>query len=51
MVQWLRLRASTAGGKGLIPGWGTKILQALQCNQKKKKKKRKKENLEINKEK
>ena len=23
-VQWLRLHASTAGGTGLIPGWGTK---------------------------
>ena len=26
-VQWLELHASTAGGTGLIPGWGTKILQ------------------------
>ena len=24
-VQWLGLRASTAGGTGLVPGWGTKI--------------------------
>ena len=24
-VQWLRLRASSAGGVGSIPGWGTKI--------------------------
>ena len=24
MVQWLRLCTSTAGGKGLIPGQGTK---------------------------
>ena len=23
MVQWLRLHPSTAGGAGLIPGWGT----------------------------
>ena len=23
MVQWLGLCASTAGGPGLIPGWGT----------------------------
>ena len=23
-VQWLRLCASTAGGTGLIPGWGTR---------------------------
>ena len=27
-VQWLGLRASTAGGPGLIPGQGTKIPQA-----------------------
>ena len=46
VVQWLRLWVSTAGGQGLIPGWGTKNLHALQCNQKKKEK-----NLEINKEK
>ena len=25
MVQWLRLRASSAGGVGSIPGQGTKI--------------------------
>ena len=37
-VQWLRLHASTAGGTGSIPGWGTKIPQAVQCRQKKKKK-------------
>ena len=29
VVQWLRLRASTAGGMGSIPGWGTKILHAV----------------------
>ena len=28
VVQWLGLRASTAGGTGLIPGQGTKILHA-----------------------
>ena len=28
-VQWLRLRAPSAGGMGLIPGWGTKIPHAL----------------------
>ena len=33
-VQWLRLRASTAGGTGLIPGWGTKILHDAQRGQK-----------------
>ena len=27
-VQWLGLYASSAGGIGLIPGWGTKIPQA-----------------------
>ena len=30
VVQWLGLRASTAGGTGSIPGWGTNILQAVQ---------------------
>ena len=34
VVQWLRLRASTAGGKGSIPGWGTKIPHAVQRSQK-----------------
>ena len=29
-VQWLRLRTSTAGGMGSIPGWGTKISLAAQ---------------------
>ena len=33
--QWLRLQASTAGGNGLISGWGTKIPHATQCSQKK----------------
>ena len=28
-VQWLRLRASNAGGTGLISGWGTKIPHAM----------------------
>ena len=35
-VQWLGLRASTAGGKDSIPGWGTKILHAAQHSQKNK---------------
>ena len=34
MVQWLRLRASTAGGTGPIPDWGTKILHAAQPKKK-----------------
>ena len=38
MVQWLRLGASTAGGAGSIPGWGTKIPHA--ALQKKKKRRR-----------
>ena len=38
-VQWLRLRTSTAGGSGLIPGRGTKIPHAVQHGQKKKKNK------------
>ena len=37
MVQWLGLYAFTAKGLGSIPGWGTKIPQAVWCGQKKKK--------------
>ena len=33
-VQWLRLRTSTAGGKSLIPGQGTKIPHVMWCSQK-----------------
>ena len=29
-VQWLRHYASTVGGTGSIPGWGTKIQHVLQ---------------------
>ena len=36
MVQWLALGASTAGGTGSSPGWGTKIPQAMWHGQKKK---------------
>ena len=43
MVQWLRLRPSTAGGVGSIPGRGIKILHAARQGQKNKKKKKKKE--------
>ena len=32
-VQWLRLHASTAGGTGSIPSWGTKIPPASWCGQ------------------
>ena len=39
MVQWLGLCASTAGGTGLIPDQGSKILQATGWGQKTKKKK------------
>ena len=42
VVQWLRLRASTAGGTGSIPGQGTRILHATCLGHKKKKKKDKK---------
>ena len=31
VVQWLRLRASTAGFMGSVPGWGIKILHAVKC--------------------
>ena len=34
VVLWLRLRASTAGGMGSIPGWGTKIPHAKQRGKK-----------------
>ena len=34
MVQWLGFHASTVGGRGLNPGWGTKILYAAQQGQK-----------------
>ena len=34
-VQWLRLHTLSAGGTGLMPGWGTKIPHAVQCSQKK----------------
>ena len=37
MVQWLGLHTFTAEGVGLIPGWGTKIPQAVQPGKKKKK--------------
>ena len=33
MVQWLRLCTSTAGGMGLIPDQGTKILHATMSSQ------------------
>ena len=33
-VQWLRLRPSTAGGTGSIPGQGTKILHTTRHSQK-----------------
>ena len=32
--QWLRVHASTSGDTGLIPGQGTKTLQASWCSQK-----------------
>ena len=36
VVQWLGLCAFITEGLGSVPGWGTKILQAVQCGQKKK---------------
>ena len=35
VAQWLGHHTSTAGALGLIPGQGTKILQAAQCSKKK----------------
>ena len=43
MVQWLRPCAPNADNTGSIPGWGTKILYAIQYDQKKKKERKKKE--------
>ena len=40
VVQWLGLHASTAGGVGLIPSWGTKTPHAMRHGQKKRKKKK-----------
>ena len=44
VVQWLRLCAANAGGRGSIPGRGTKILHAAwqspKINKKKKKEKK-----------
>ena len=34
VVQWLELCTSTAGGTGLIPGWGTKIPHSTWCSKK-----------------
>lgn len=42
MPQWSGLRASTAKGRGLIPGGGTKSLMLWGAKQKKKKKNSKK---------
>ena len=36
MVQWLRLRASSAGGRSLFPGLGTNIPQSAWGSQEKK---------------
>ena len=34
VVQWLELCTSTAGGTGLMPGWGTEIPHATWCSRK-----------------
>ena len=47
MVQWLRLRASTAGSTGSVPGWRTKILHARGQNKMPKKNAKKKKNLKF----
>ena len=46
MVQWSRVQASTAGGVGLIRGWGTKIPHAVWRGPKKKKRKKKRKKKE-----
>ena len=40
-IQWLGFRASTTEGSGLIPGWGTKIPQAVAASPKNKTKQNK----------
>ena len=47
VVQWLKLCASTVGGAGSIPGWGTKIPHALWYSQKTNKLKKKKKKTEV----
>ena len=42
MIQWLGLLTVTVEGLGSIPGWGTKIPQAMPMQQKKKKEKKNK---------
>ena len=42
VVQWFKTPHFNCKGHSLIPGWGTKIMQAVQNGQKKKKKKKKK---------
>ena len=37
-VQWFGLNTSTAGGSGLIPGWGTEVPQVCSIAKKRKKK-------------
>ena len=51
MVRWLALSTFTAGVLGLIPGWETKIPQAVQHRQKKREKKKRKEKPHKNKQK
>ena len=46
---WLVFCASTAGDLGLIPGQGTKILQAMWYDYKEKKKKKKRTGLGVSK--
>ena len=41
VVQWLRLSASGARDADSIPGWGTKITQAVLCSQENKLKNKK----------
>ena len=38
VVQWFGLNTSTAGGPGLIPGWGIEILQVCSTAEKRKRK-------------
>ena len=49
LPRWVQASSSKAGGASLIPGWGTKISQALWPKEKKKKKQNRKQKQYYNK--
>ena len=48
MIQWLGLLTVTVEGLGSIPGWGTKIPQAMPMQQKKEKKNKHERSASVN---